>query len=110
MEQRVEIGTNPATAAAVKPGQPAQPSLGLGLAPRPQGGVAITRVEPGSVAAERGLREGDVVLRADGREATQPRDVAEAVNAARNAGRPSIALQVERDGARRFVAIPLRAA
>jgi hypothetical protein len=36
--------------------------------------------------------------------------VAEAVNAARNSGRPSIALQVERDGARRFMAIPLRAA
>jgi serine protease Do len=62
------------------------------------------------VAAERGLREGDVVLRADGRDATQPRDVSEAVAAARSAGRPSIAFQVERDGARRFVAIPLRAA
>ncbi|CAH0304833.1 Do family serine endopeptidase [Roseomonas sp. CECT 9278] len=110
IEQRVEIGANPANAAAGKPGQPAQPSLGLGLAPRPQGGVAITRVEPGSVAAERGLREGDVVLRADGRDAAQPRDVTEAVSAARSAGRPSIALQVERDGARRFVAIPLRAA
>jgi serine protease Do len=36
--------------------------------------------------------------------------VTEAVSAARSAGRPSIALQVERDGARRFVAIPLRAA
>jgi serine protease Do len=109
IEQRVEIGANPANRAAGKPGEPAQPALGLGLAPRPQGGVAITRVEPGSVAAERGLREGDVVLRADGREASQPRDVSEAVSAARGAGRPSIALQVERDGARRFVAIPLRA-
>jgi serine protease Do len=110
IEQRVEIGANPANAAAGKPGQPAQPSLGLGLAPRPQGGVAITRVEPGSVAAERGLREGDVVLRAGERETRQPQDVAEAVAAARGAGRPSIALQVEREGARRFVAIPLRAA
>jgi serine protease Do len=36
--------------------------------------------------------------------------VTEAVSAARSAGRPSIALQVERDGARRFVASPLRAA
>ncbi|WP_198369603.1 Do family serine endopeptidase [Roseomonas rosulenta] len=106
IEQRVEIGTNPANVTA---GKPAQLRLGLGLAPRPQGGVAVTRVEPGSVAAERGLREGDVVLRADGREASQPRDVSEAVNAARSAGRPSIALQVERDGARRFVAIPLTA-
>ena len=37
-------------------------------------------------------------------------DVVEAVKTAREAGRPSIAFQVERDGARRFIALPLRAA
>ncbi|MBR0684008.1 Do family serine endopeptidase [Roseomonas eburnea] len=110
IEQAVQIGTHPSSRAAGKPGTPAaQPSIGIGLAPRPQGGVAITRVEPGSVAAERGLMPGDVVLRAGDREAKEPRDVAEAVSAARTAGRPSIALQVEREGARRFVAIPLNA-
>ena len=111
MEQRVEVGTNPANvAAATKPGQPGQPSLGIALAPRRDGGVEITRVEPGSVAAERGLRPGDVVLRAGEREAANPQDVVAAVRSAREAGRPSIALQVERDGARRFIALPLRAA
>jgi serine protease Do len=110
MEQRVEIGSAPGNRdAATKSGAPARPSLGLGLAPRPEGGVAIARVEPGSPAAERGLRPGDVVLRVGDREAKAPSDVAEAVDAARSAGRPSIALQVERDGARRFVAIPLNA-
>jgi serine protease Do len=110
-EQRVELAANPANApAAAKPGQPAQPSLGIGLAPRREGGVAITRVEPGSAAAERGLVPGDVVLRAGDRETKEPRDVVEAVNAARSAGRPSIALQVERAGSRRFIALPLRAA
>ncbi|WP_372624110.1 Do family serine endopeptidase [Falsiroseomonas sp.] len=111
LEQRVEIGTSPASReAAAKGGAASAPtSIGIGLAPRPEGGVAITRVEPGSVAAERGLRAGDVVLRAGDREAKAPNDVVEAVGAARSAGRPSIAFQVERDGARRFVAIPLNA-
>ena len=88
----------------------AQPSLGIGLAPRREGGVEIVRVEPGSVAAERGLRPGDVVLKAGERDAANPQDVVEAVKTAREAGRPSIAFQVERDGARRFIALPLRAA
>ena len=110
VEQRVEIGSNPANRAAGKPGAPAgQPSLGLGLAPRRDGGVEVTRVEPGSVAEERGLRTGDVVRRAGDREARSPQDVVAAVTAARTAGRPSIALQVEREGASRFVALPLNA-
>ena len=111
IEQRVEIGTSPASreAAAKADAAAAQSAIGIALAPRPEGGVAITRVEPGSVAAERGLRAGDVVLRAGDREAKAPGDVVEALSAARSAGRPSIAFQVERDGARRFVAIPLNA-
>ncbi|MFN6955351.1 MAG: Do family serine endopeptidase [Acetobacteraceae bacterium] len=107
-EARVEIGSHPANAVpAAKPGLPA---LGLGLAPRQGGGAEIARVEPGSAAAERGLAPGDVVLRAGEREVRSPQDVAEAIAAARAAGRPSVALQIERDGRSRFVALPLRAA
>lgn len=107
-EQHVEIGSHPANAApAAKPGQPA---LGLGLAPRQGGGAEIARVEPGSAAAERGLAPGDVVLRAGDRAVRTPQDVTEAVAAARAAGRPSVALQIEREGRSRFVALPLRAA
>ncbi|MBW6401268.1 Do family serine endopeptidase [Roseomonas sp. HJA6] len=111
MERRVEVGANPANQqAAGKPDAAGQPQLGIALAPRQDGGVAIARVEPGSVAEERGLRPGDVVIRAGEREAAKPQDVVDAVRAAREAGRPSIAFQVERDGARRFIALPLRAA
>ena len=39
-----------------------------------------------------------------------PRDVVDAVSAAREAGRGSVAIQVEREGASRFLALPLRAA
>ena len=110
MERRVEIGTNPANRDGGKPAAEAvRPSLGLGLAPRREGGVSITQVQPGSGAAERGLRPGDVIRRVGDRETAQPSDVVDAVNAARNAGRSSIALQIERDQGRSFVALPLRA-
>ena len=109
MERRVEIGTNPANRDGGKPTEAARPALGLGLAPRREGGVSITQVQPGSVAAERGLRPGDVIRRVGDRETAQPSDVVDAVNAARNAGRSSVALQIERDQGRSFVALPLRA-
>jgi len=110
-ERSVTLGANPRNReAAARPAQDGRPSLGLALAPRPEGGVAVSAVAPGSVAAEQGLQPGDVILRAGNRETSKPQDVVEAVGAARQAGRASIALQVEREGARRFVALPLRAA
>jgi serine protease Do len=112
-EQRVTIGESPATrmAAADARGEAASPgALGLSLAPVPggkDGGAMVAQVRPDSPAAERGLKRGDVILRAGGREVKSPADVTAAVKAARDAGRPSIALQVEREGGRRFMALPL---
>ena len=57
-----------------------------------------------------GISQLEVVLKAGERDVANPQDVVEAVKTAREAGRPSIAFQVERDGARRFIALPLRAA
>ncbi|MDP3415339.1 Do family serine endopeptidase [Falsiroseomonas sp.] len=95
-------------------------SLGLRLAPAqralpnskaPAGaeaqGVQVAGVDPGSVAATRGVRPGDIILRAGGREVSSPRDVMEAVAAARREGRPAIALQLSRESGNAFVALPL---
>jgi len=78
-ERRIEVGTNPANRNAGKPAPTAQHSLGIGLAPRPEGRGADHPHRAGSLAEERGLRPGDVVVRAGEREAAQPQDVVAAV-------------------------------
>jgi serine protease Do len=116
-EQRVTVGEPPGRRTAARGGTGGQDqgragALGLGLAPRQGGGagVVVAHVEPGSPAAERGLRLGDVILRVGDRDAASPRDVVEAVTAAREAGRPAVAMQIERGESRAFVALPLRPA
>ncbi|HYF08492.1 MAG TPA: DegQ family serine endoprotease [Acetobacteraceae bacterium] len=94
---------------------PTAGELGLTFLPRGgkpgQGeGAVIARVEPGSIAEQRGLQPGDVVLRVGDREVTTPQDVTEAVRAARREGRPAIALQIRRGEGQAFVALPLREA
>jgi serine protease Do len=114
-EQRVTLGDVPSTRVASKgaAGEAGQAALGLALAPRPaakgEGGAVVARVEPDSIAEKRGMQQGDVVLRAGDRDVGAPGDVAEAVDAARKAGRSNIALLVERGDARMFVALPLTA-
>ena len=111
-ELRVTLGEHPASRAeAARPAGEQRPSIGLALGESRDGGVRVMRVEPGSVAAERGFREGDVIRRVGERAVTKPADVADAMEKARASGDRSIALQVERAGAgRRFIAVPLRAA
>lgn len=68
-------------------------------------GALIAAVEASSDAATKGLRVGDVVVRAQGREVTGPEDLAAAVAQARAAGRPSVLLFVHRDGRQLAVAV-----
>lgn len=110
VEQAVTLGNQPSrdVAALDAPGG-GQASLGITLAPSAQGkGALVAEVAPGSIAAERGLRSGDVILRAGNRTVSGPEDVVQAVRAAREQGRPAIALQLEREGGHSFVALPLR--
>jgi serine protease Do len=110
--QTVTLGQAPDTREARASGEErhAQANLGLALAPNRNGeGAVVAEVRPDSVAAEQGLQPGDVILRAGGRSVKGPRDVVEAVGAARKDGKAAVALQIERDGARAFVALPLKA-
>ncbi len=72
-------------------------------------GALIEGVDASSDAALKGLRVGDVVVRAQGREVTGPEDLAAAVAQARTAGRPSVLLFIHRDGRQMAVVVRLSA-
>src|SRR5712664_1294221 len=89
------------------------PKLGLTLAPANsvagagKDGVVVTEVDPKSAAAERGFKEGDVILEVAGKSVTNVGDVREASNAARTDNKNSVLMRVKSGGSSRFVAVPL---
>jgi serine protease Do len=84
--------------------------LGLTLRPaRGQGGVMVADVDPDGAAADKGLREGDVILEVAGKPVSRPSEVAEAINAARSDGKKSVLLRVKSGEGERFLTLPTRA-
>ena len=89
------------------------PHLGLTLAPAGKvdsarkEGVVITKVEPKSPAADRGLKKGDVILEVAGKNVTKPGDVGEALEAARTDKKSSVLMRLLSGDASRYVAVPL---
>jgi serine protease Do len=107
MDVAVEVGTMPQeqkqAAAGAKPTS-SLASLGIELAPAEDGaGVRIAAVAPGSPAAQRGLKEGDVILEVAGREVHHPSEVREALNAA---GKKRVLMLVRSGDGQRFVTLP----
>jgi serine protease Do len=85
---------------------PSKP-LGLRLAVNPNGGLTIKGVASASDAGAKGLRPGDVILRAGFQQTDSPADFAAAVDDARHAGRKFISVLVDHDGRRQFVPLDL---
>jgi serine protease Do len=89
------------------------PKLGLTLAPANtvagagKDGVVVTDVDPKSAAAERGFKEGDVILEVAGKSVANVGDVREAIAAARSDNKNSVLMRIKSGGSSRFVAIPL---
>jgi serine protease Do len=89
------------------------PKLGLTLAPANsvagagKDGVVVTGVDPNSAAAERGFKEGDVILEVAGKGVTNAGDVREAITAARTDNKNSVLMRIKSGGSSRFVAVPL---
>src|ERR1700694_2100045 len=89
------------------------PKLGLTLAPANsvagagKDGVVVTEVDPNSAAAERGFKEGDVILEVAGKTVASPGDVRDAITAAKDDNKNVVLMRVKSGGQLRFVAVPL---
>ncbi len=70
-------------------------------------GVLITKVDPNSDAAEKGLQPGDVLISVSNKSVRSPQEVEKSVAAAHSAGRKSVLLLVSTEGTSHFVAVDL---
>lgn len=71
-------------------------------------GVIVTSVDPGSAAAERGLRPGDVIEEVNHQAVEHPGDIAKAITGAKtDAKKPALLLVSNGQGEVRFVAVPV---
>jgi len=91
-------------------GSPADLGLALVTAGPREGfgtGVMVVGVEPGGLAAGRGISPGDVILNVAEQETATPEDVYKLVADARNAGRHSVLMRVKSGQSTQFVALPI---
>ncbi len=79
--------------------------LGITVAPAEDGaGVKVTGVDPKGAAAERGLKEGDVIVEVAGQEVHGPSDIRDAL---KGAGKKRVLMLVRSGDTQRFVALPV---
>ena len=89
------------------------PRLGLTVAPAGKvdgagkEGVVVTKVDPKSAAADRGLKKGDVILEVAGKSVENAGDVREALEAARTDKKTSVLMRLRSGDASHYVAVPL---
>jgi serine protease Do len=117
---KVKLGTYPNTAATEEgTTEPEEPNkelggnvdlkqLGLSVKSGPTKDVVISDVDPNSDAALKGIKEGDIVLRAGNETVSSPQDVAKAVKKAQDDGLPAVMFHIKRGSDQTvLVAIPL---
>ena len=89
------------------------PRLGLTVAPAGKvagagkEGVVITKVEPRSAAANRGLKKGDLILEVAGKSVSNPSDIGEALEVARTDKKSNVLMRIRSGDASHYVAVPL---
>ena len=89
------------------------PRLGLTLAPAGQvagsgnEGVVVTNVEPNGIAAEHGMKTGDVILEVAGKKVGTPADIRDLIGNAQKEGKRTVLMRVKSGDATKFVAMRL---
>jgi serine protease Do len=117
--RREDAERNPVVPALAKPESTDQEAMGmrltaltdevreqLGLDPSVKG-VAVLTVDETSDAYEKGMRSGDLISEVGQKPVSAPKEVTDALEAAKDAGRKSVLMLVKREGAPRFVALSL---
>jgi serine protease Do len=104
----------PLPTAKYEDGNEEHPQLGLKLLAlgAPNGteghrGVMVMEVEPGSLAAGRGIDPGDLILDVAEEAIAAPEDVYRAVNTAKNAGKRSVLMRIKSGDTAKFIALPI---
>lgn len=114
----VNLGTFPgaqqaSAAPAAKEPEPAKATalvdLGLKLKRNKDGeGVYIDGVDEGTDAAEKGLRQGDIIVEVNSQKVSGPADIDKHVKSAKKRGRRAVLMVVKRGEQRRFIAVQLK--
>ncbi len=85
--------------------------LGLTLKPAAtdtKEGVVIADVDPNSDAAQKGLKQGDVILKASNEPVSSPQDVVKAVKKSQDEGHSSVMFHIKKGDQTVLVAIPIK--
>jgi serine protease Do len=90
---------------------PVPSSVGITLVPNSSGeGLLIQDVDPNSVAAEKGFAVGDQILEVDNKKVSSAKQFEDTIKAVKDSGRSTALIKAERDGAVRFIGLPLNQA
>jgi serine protease Do len=107
-DQQASLAPSGTQQAPAEDGEAALADFGLVVVPAEDGsGLLVTDVDPDSLAAERGITAGDIIVAVNSSTVTDASDVAAAVAQASQSGRRAVLLQVSRDDANRFIALPI---
>jgi serine protease Do len=113
----VTLGSMPAdktasveTRSSEDSGTSALAKLGLTLRPaRGQDGVVVAEVDPDGAAADKGLKQGDVILEVAGKAVSRPGEVVQAMDAAKSDGKKSVLVRVKSNDGEHYLTLPTRA-